>query len=40
MVCPGDVRLTIHEPIPTLDVDREQVMTFAERVRGIVRADV
>jgi 1-acyl-sn-glycerol-3-phosphate acyltransferase len=40
MVCPGDVRLTIHEPIPTLDVDREQVQTFAERVREIVRADV
>jgi len=40
MVCPGDVRLTVHEPIPTLDVDREQVMPFAERVRGIVRADV
>jgi 1-acyl-sn-glycerol-3-phosphate acyltransferase len=40
MVCPGDVRLTIHEPIPTLDVERAQVMRFAERVRGIVRADV
>ena len=40
MVCPGDVRLTIHEPISTLDVDREQVMPFAERVRRIVRADV
>jgi 1-acyl-sn-glycerol-3-phosphate acyltransferase len=37
MVCPGDVRLTIHEPISTEGMSREQVNEFAERVRSIVR---
>jgi 1-acyl-sn-glycerol-3-phosphate acyltransferase len=37
MVCPGDVRLTIHEPISTEGMSREQVNEFAERVRIIVR---
>ncbi len=40
MVRPGDIRLTIHEPIPTAGVGRDQVIAFAERVREIVRADV
>jgi 1-acyl-sn-glycerol-3-phosphate acyltransferase len=36
MVRPGDVQLTIHEPIATEGVTREQILAFAERVRGIV----
>jgi 1-acyl-sn-glycerol-3-phosphate acyltransferase len=38
-VCPGDVRLTIHPPVPTAGVAREDVMRFAERIRDAVRAD-
>ncbi len=40
IVRPGDIRMTIHEPIPTDGVGRDQVIAFAERVREIVRADV
>jgi 1-acyl-sn-glycerol-3-phosphate acyltransferase len=40
MVRPGEVRLTIHEPLPTTGVARDQVIDFSERVREIVRADV
>jgi 1-acyl-sn-glycerol-3-phosphate acyltransferase len=36
MVCRGEVELTIHPPIPTGDVPREQVLHFAGRVREIV----
>ena len=36
-VRPGDVELTIHEPIPTEGVTREHVLAFAERVRSVVR---
>jgi 1-acyl-sn-glycerol-3-phosphate acyltransferase len=39
-VRPGDVRMTIHEPLPTAGAGRDQVMQFAERVRGIVLTDV
>ncbi len=39
MVCPGDVELCVHPPIPTADVDRDDVLEFAARVREIVRAD-
>jgi 1-acyl-sn-glycerol-3-phosphate acyltransferase len=39
-VRPGDVRMTIHEPLPTAGAGRDQVMPFAERVRGIVLTDV
>jgi 1-acyl-sn-glycerol-3-phosphate acyltransferase len=38
MVCPGEVTLTVHPPIPTVDIDRSDVMAFAARVRDIVRA--
>ncbi len=38
MVCPGEVRLVVHPPIPTIGVPRETVLTFAARVRDIVRA--
>ena len=36
-VRPGDVELTIHEPMPTEGVTREHVLAFAERVRSVVR---
>ena len=40
MVCPGVVRLTVHEPIETAGIRRDEVMECAERVRRIVREDV
>lgn len=40
MVRPGDVRLTVHEPLPTTEASRDDVLAFAERVREIVRRDV
>jgi 1-acyl-sn-glycerol-3-phosphate acyltransferase len=40
MVCPGEVRLTVHPPIPTLGVRRQTVSAFAERIRDIVAEDV
>jgi 1-acyl-sn-glycerol-3-phosphate acyltransferase len=40
MTCPGDVTITIHEPIPTDDVSRAGTREFAERVREVVRQDV
>ncbi|MBA2304824.1 MAG: 1-acyl-sn-glycerol-3-phosphate acyltransferase [Acidobacteria bacterium] len=39
MVCPGEVRLTVHEPIPTDGVARARVQAFAGRVREIVVVD-
>jgi len=40
MVCPGVVRLTVHQPLGTDDVTRDQVRGFADRVREVVRRDV
>ena len=40
MTCPGEVTLTVHEPIATEGVTREQARELAERVRAIVRKDV
>jgi 1-acyl-sn-glycerol-3-phosphate acyltransferase len=40
MVCPGDVRVTVHEPIASAGVTRDRVVEFAGRVREIVRRDV
>ena len=40
MVCPGDVRLTVHAPISTAGLARGELHAFAERVRTIVRTDV
>ena len=37
-VCPGEVRLTIHEPIATAGVPRNEVLLFAGRVRDVVDA--
>ena len=39
MVCPGDVTLTVHEPIATTGVAREQVLPFASTVRDVVARD-
>ena len=38
-VRPGDVEVTVHPPVPTTGVAREEVIAFAARVRDIVRAD-
>jgi 1-acyl-sn-glycerol-3-phosphate acyltransferase len=40
MVCPGDVQLTIHPPIPTADLGRTDVIQFGERVREIIVSGV
>jgi 1-acyl-sn-glycerol-3-phosphate acyltransferase len=40
MVCPGEVHLTVHDPIETAGVERDAVREIAERVEGIVRAGV
>ena len=40
MVCPGEVTVTIHDPVPTADVRREEVIPFAARVREVVRQAV
>jgi 1-acyl-sn-glycerol-3-phosphate acyltransferase len=39
MVCPGEVTLTVHAPVETADLRREHAPAFAERVRGVLRAD-
>jgi 1-acyl-sn-glycerol-3-phosphate acyltransferase len=39
-VRPGDVRVTIHEPIPTAGVTRQQVIGFGNHVRDVVRSAV
>jgi 1-acyl-sn-glycerol-3-phosphate acyltransferase len=40
MVCPGDVRVTVHEPRPTDGLSRQTVMEFTNAVRDVVRGDV
>jgi hypothetical protein len=40
MVCPGDVTVTVHDPIETAGIGREGVRELAERVRDIVRQRV
>ena len=40
MVCPGDVSLTVHEPIDTTGIGRGSVRELADRVRDIVRQQV
>jgi 1-acyl-sn-glycerol-3-phosphate acyltransferase len=39
-VCPGEVRVTVHEPLPTSGVPRDAVVELAGRVREIVRGAV
>ena len=36
MVCPGHVELTIHPPVPTAGVSRDDVLELADRVRTSV----
>jgi len=38
--CPGDVTITIHEPLSTTGITREHARELAERVKEIVRRDV
>jgi 1-acyl-sn-glycerol-3-phosphate acyltransferase len=40
MTCPGDVTLTVHDPIPTAGIGREGARALAERVRTIVSGSV
>jgi 1-acyl-sn-glycerol-3-phosphate acyltransferase len=40
MTCPGDVTVTVHDPVPTIGLTRDDVRDLADRVRAIVRADV
>ena len=40
MVCPEEVVLTVHEPVTTAGIGREQAREFADRVRDIVRRGV
>jgi 1-acyl-sn-glycerol-3-phosphate acyltransferase len=40
MVCPGEVTVTVHEPIDTAGIGRDGVRALAERVRGVVRRNV
>ena len=40
MTCPGDVTITIHEPISTVGVGREGARALAEQVRTVVVRDV
>ena len=40
MTCPGEVTITVHEPIPTAGVGREGARELAERVRRVVVPDV
>ena len=39
MVQPGDVSVTIHPPIVTERISREQARDFAEQVRDVIRRD-
>ena len=39
-VRPGEVRVTIHEPIPTAGVTRREIIEFGNHVRDVVRSAV
>ena len=40
MVCPEEVAVTVHAPMATTGISREQAREFAEQVRGVVRRGV
>ncbi len=40
MVCPGEVTVTVHDPIDTSGIGRDGVRALAERVRDVVRQAV
>jgi 1-acyl-sn-glycerol-3-phosphate acyltransferase len=39
-VCPGEVTLTVHDPIPTEGLSRDDARALAERVRAVVTGAV
>jgi hypothetical protein len=39
-VCPAEVTLTVHRPVPTAGLSRDDVLVFAERVRTAVKSAV
>ena len=39
MTCPGDVTLTVHQPIPTSGLSRSDARALAEQVRAIVASE-
>ena len=40
MVCPGEVGLTVHEPIPTDGLSRDDARSLADRVHAVVKGVV
>jgi 1-acyl-sn-glycerol-3-phosphate acyltransferase len=40
MVCPGEVTLTVHPPVATIGIGRDQAREFAARVCEVVRRQV
>jgi 1-acyl-sn-glycerol-3-phosphate acyltransferase len=40
MTCPGEVDLVVHEPVPTLGLERDDARALANRVRDIVARGV
>jgi 1-acyl-sn-glycerol-3-phosphate acyltransferase len=40
MTCPGDVTITIHDPIPTAGVGRSGARALADQVRSVARRSV
>jgi 1-acyl-sn-glycerol-3-phosphate acyltransferase len=40
MTCPGDVTITVHEPIPTSGLGRDGARDLAARARAVVRSAV
>jgi 1-acyl-sn-glycerol-3-phosphate acyltransferase len=40
MTCPGEVTMTIHDPIPTEGIGRDGVRATADRVRAIIATAV
>jgi 1-acyl-sn-glycerol-3-phosphate acyltransferase len=39
-VCPAEVTLTVHPPVPTAGLTRDDVLAFAEQVRTVVKSAV
>ena len=40
MVRPGDVKVTVHDPVPSAGISRDRAIEFANQVRDVVRAGV
>jgi 1-acyl-sn-glycerol-3-phosphate acyltransferase len=40
MTCPGDVTLTVHDPVPTAGAGRDGARALADQVREVVRSAV